>query len=286
MQFFYLFSLVVVASYAAALPQPAELSGKYSNNVDATLASGLEARSYQPVVDTQKDSAALVSLERRGNSQGSLGGNGESSTFLQSIISEFREPIVVSKLGCGALASMIEQVGDDLDDAPEDVKAVGAAIGGDTGDKLVEYFRKALYVSGKLKDWAEDIPEEMVALIKSNLSDEEYSEVESSLKEAYDELTANASEYLDGATDDLSDIEEEVDSANQEMKEIHGLFECTFNAYRIYFEVLQRQLNRFEEGEDICELLSYADTNLVNFSNSQQELYDEITQGLEAAPSE
>ncbi|KAH6575808.1 hypothetical protein BASA61_001923 [Batrachochytrium salamandrivorans] len=286
MQFFHLFSFVVVASYAAAFPQPAELSEKYSNNADITLASGLEARSYQPVVDTQKDSATLVSLERRGNSQGSLGGNGESSTFLQSIISEFREPIVVSKLGCGALASMIEQVGDDLDDAPEDVKAVGAAIGGDTGDKLVEYFRKALYVSGKLKDWAEDIPEEMVALIKSNLSDEEYSEVESSLKEAYDELTANASEYLDGATDDLSDIEEEVDSANQEMKEIHGLFECTFNAYRIYFEVLQRQLNRFEEGEDICELLSYADTNLVNFSNSQQELYDEITQGLEAAPSE
>ncbi|KAH9246961.1 hypothetical protein BASA84_001544 [Batrachochytrium salamandrivorans] len=286
MQFFYLFSLVVVASYAAALPQPAELSGKYSNNVDATLASGLEARSYQPVVDTQKDSAALVSLERRGNSQGSLGGNGESSTFLQSIISEFKEPIVISELGCGALASMIEQVGDDLDDAPEDVKAVGAAIGGDTGDKLVEYFRKALYVSEKLKDWAEDIPEEIVALIKSNLSDEEYSEVESSLKEAYDELTANASEYLDDATGDLSDIEEEVDSANQEMKEIHGLFKCTFNAYRIYFEVLQRQLNRFEDGGDICELLSYADTNLVNFSNSQQELYDEITQGLEAAPSE
>ncbi|KAH6579328.1 hypothetical protein BASA60_003328 [Batrachochytrium salamandrivorans] len=43
MQFFYLFSFVVAASYAVALPQPAELSEKYSNNVDATLASGLEA---------------------------------------------------------------------------------------------------------------------------------------------------------------------------------------------------------------------------------------------------
>ncbi|KAH6589004.1 hypothetical protein BASA50_010332, partial [Batrachochytrium salamandrivorans] len=48
MQFFHLFSLVVVASYAAAHPQPAGLSEKHSNNADATLASGLEARSYQP----------------------------------------------------------------------------------------------------------------------------------------------------------------------------------------------------------------------------------------------
>ncbi|KAH6561032.1 hypothetical protein BASA60_000116 [Batrachochytrium salamandrivorans] len=41
-------------------PQPAELSGKYSNNVDATLASGLEARSYQPGLNSHKDSATLV----------------------------------------------------------------------------------------------------------------------------------------------------------------------------------------------------------------------------------
>ncbi|KAH6596995.1 hypothetical protein BASA50_004753 [Batrachochytrium salamandrivorans] len=71
MQFFRLFSFVVVASYAAALPQPAELSDKYSNSVDITLASGLEARSYQPVLDSHKDSATLMSLERRDNSGGS-----------------------------------------------------------------------------------------------------------------------------------------------------------------------------------------------------------------------
>ncbi|KAH6601547.1 hypothetical protein BASA61_001926 [Batrachochytrium salamandrivorans] len=65
MQFFYLLSFVVVASYAAALPQPAELSEQYSNNVDTTLASILKARSYQPVSNSQKDSATLVSLERR-----------------------------------------------------------------------------------------------------------------------------------------------------------------------------------------------------------------------------
>ncbi|KAH9245698.1 hypothetical protein BASA83_001512 [Batrachochytrium salamandrivorans] len=65
MQFLCLFSFVVVASYAAALPQPAELSGKYPSNVNNDLASGLEARSYQPVVDTLTDSVALMSLKRR-----------------------------------------------------------------------------------------------------------------------------------------------------------------------------------------------------------------------------
>ncbi|KAH9245688.1 hypothetical protein BASA81_016824 [Batrachochytrium salamandrivorans] len=64
-----MFSFVVAVSYAAALPQPAELSEKYSNNADATLASGLEARSYQPGLNSYKESATLTSLERRDDSK-------------------------------------------------------------------------------------------------------------------------------------------------------------------------------------------------------------------------
>ncbi|KAH6583737.1 hypothetical protein BASA60_001304 [Batrachochytrium salamandrivorans] len=70
MQFFHLFSFVVVASYAAALPQPAGLSEKYSNNVDTNLASGLEARSYQPGLNSQKNSATLTLLKRQDDSEG------------------------------------------------------------------------------------------------------------------------------------------------------------------------------------------------------------------------
>ncbi|KAH6599630.1 hypothetical protein BASA50_002973 [Batrachochytrium salamandrivorans] len=78
MQLFHLFSFVVVASYAAALPQPAGLSEKYSSNVDTNLASGLEARSYQPVLNSQKNPATLMSLERRANS-----GSGSSPSFVK-----------------------------------------------------------------------------------------------------------------------------------------------------------------------------------------------------------
>ncbi|KAH6583378.1 hypothetical protein BASA50_010400 [Batrachochytrium salamandrivorans] len=68
MQFFHLFSFVVAASYAAALPQPEGLSEKYSDSVDTNLASGLEARSYQPGLNFQKNSATLTLLKRRDNS--------------------------------------------------------------------------------------------------------------------------------------------------------------------------------------------------------------------------
>ncbi|KAH9250041.1 hypothetical protein BASA81_012174 [Batrachochytrium salamandrivorans] len=80
MQFFYLFSFVVVASYAAALPQPAGLSEKHSNNVDTTLTSGLEARSYQPGLNSYKESVTLMSLKRRADSEGSSGDNSEGSS--------------------------------------------------------------------------------------------------------------------------------------------------------------------------------------------------------------
>ncbi|KAH6580751.1 hypothetical protein BASA60_002756 [Batrachochytrium salamandrivorans] len=68
MQFFHLFSFVVAASYAAALPQPAGLSEKYSNNVDTNLVSILSARSYQPGLNSYKELATSTLIKRRGDS--------------------------------------------------------------------------------------------------------------------------------------------------------------------------------------------------------------------------
>ncbi|KAH9271138.1 hypothetical protein BASA83_006682 [Batrachochytrium salamandrivorans] len=51
------------AAHAAALPQPAGRSEQYSNSVDATLASGLEAKSYQPESNSYKESITLVVTE-------------------------------------------------------------------------------------------------------------------------------------------------------------------------------------------------------------------------------
>ncbi|KAH9255671.1 hypothetical protein BASA81_006277 [Batrachochytrium salamandrivorans] len=71
MQFFHLFSFVVAVSYAAVLPQPGGLSEKHSNNVDTNLVSILEARSYQPGLNSYKELATSTLLKRQDDSEGS-----------------------------------------------------------------------------------------------------------------------------------------------------------------------------------------------------------------------
>ncbi|KAH9268310.1 hypothetical protein BASA83_009472 [Batrachochytrium salamandrivorans] len=108
MQFLHLFSFVVAASYAAALPQPAGLSEKYSNNVDNNLVSGLEARSYQPGLNTREDSATLVLLKRQDDS-GSDSSSPPATTPEKIVGKDFTEDDVSSE----NLASTIDKVTDD-----------------------------------------------------------------------------------------------------------------------------------------------------------------------------
>ncbi|KAH9263864.1 hypothetical protein BASA83_012709 [Batrachochytrium salamandrivorans] len=95
------------ASYAAALPQPAELSEKYSNNVDTTLAYGLEARSYQPGSNSHKESATLMSLERRGGS-----GSRQPPSFPPVPKREYRIPFTNNDVSSENLAFIIGKVRD------------------------------------------------------------------------------------------------------------------------------------------------------------------------------
>ncbi|KAH6582103.1 hypothetical protein BASA61_008675 [Batrachochytrium salamandrivorans] len=79
----------------------------------------------------------------------------------------------------------------------------GAVVGGDAGDALVEYLDSTRH---------------------SGLGDEEYANVEPSLKEAKDKLAADVSDNLQQVTDALSAIGENTGSAKQEMETIHASF--------------------------------------------------------------
>ncbi|KAH9247581.1 hypothetical protein BASA81_014798 [Batrachochytrium salamandrivorans] len=278
MQFFHLFSFVVVASTAAALPQPAGLSEKYSNNADATLASGLEARSYQPGSNSQTGSATLVSLKRRDNS-----GSGSSplpATTPKRIVWEINTPLDKAELGALLLSSKIEEVKNNHADVPKNVKAAGKAIGGITENLLLAYFQNALYVTNSLKDWVGNTGEDIVAVIKSGLGDAEYSKVESSLKEADEKLTDRANGYLRLVNTALSHIEKDVSTAKQRMETIHVSFIYLFESYTDYFEKLGLQLKKFDAGKNIRKSLSGADASLVDFNRSQRDLYDDIKDKL------
>ncbi|KAH6563793.1 hypothetical protein BASA60_010570 [Batrachochytrium salamandrivorans] len=237
MQFLCLFSFVVVASYAAALPQPAELSGKYPSNVNNDLASGLEARSYQPVVDTLTDSVALMSLKRRddGSKQpprtssratskggdslskggGSLSKGGDSLskggdksseeddddsgqapvTFSRATSGEDDESgtspstdttskkdtgrsqtrLEKAEQGTFMLSSTISGVGDGPDNVPRNVKAAGKARSGPTGESLIAYLSRALFVSDKLKDWVNKVGSYAILVVYDSFGHTDYS---------------------------------------------------------------------------------------------------------------
>ncbi|KAH6595550.1 hypothetical protein BASA50_005759 [Batrachochytrium salamandrivorans] len=320
MQFFHLVPFVVVASYAAALPQPAGLSDKYSNNVDTNLASGLETRSYQPAFNSQKGSATLVSLKRRDDSEDDsefddsdddfdddfddddedddfdddFGDNYEDDydedydedSELENIKFEFESPLDEVEYFSRLISFLTERSEDDHFNVPENVKTAGAAVSGDTGDLLVKYLETALYLSGHLKTWAEESGKGLDIFIRSVLGDEEYSKVEPSLKEAKEKLIANADDNRKEVADALLVIGEKTGSDKQEMETIHASFGRVFDACRVYLGVLNPQLDKFKAGKLIHGHLSDADKNLVEFSQNQQKLYDEITQGLKDTPSE
>ncbi|KAH6592645.1 hypothetical protein BASA50_007933 [Batrachochytrium salamandrivorans] len=151
MQFFHLLSFVGVASYAAALPQPAGLSEKYSNNVDITLASILKARSYQPVLDTREDLPTLMSLERRADSAGSPRVNSGSGTPpLSTLDYEEAKKLIYSlfeksDFSFANIASTIDNVGDGFAELSENGEKVGNKIGGTAGDLLAKYVRRNTY---------------------------------------------------------------------------------------------------------------------------------------------
>ncbi|KAH9249944.1 hypothetical protein BASA81_012248 [Batrachochytrium salamandrivorans] len=229
----------------------------FRTNLDIcdTTASGLEARSYQPELNSQRDSATLVSLERRGSYE-------ESSR-------KYRKNLELI-----------------LADVPENVIAAGAAVDGDTGNSLVEYVQKSLQVTDILKEWVEATGESLVAVIKAGLDGKEYSKVESLLKDAGEKLAADASYNLQQVTAALLNIQGKVDSVKLEVDAVQQAFGRTFDAYKLYFATLQPQLARFETGKDLNRHLSVGVESLVEFSLKQEELHAEIMEKLETAPSQ
>ncbi|KAH9245769.1 hypothetical protein BASA81_016734 [Batrachochytrium salamandrivorans] len=158
MQFFYLFSLVVASSYAVALPQPAGLSAKHSNNVDTDLAFGLEARSYQPGFNPQKDSATLVSLKRRDDSEGSVGDNSGSDSSpppATALKKTFSAPLTEDDVTTINLASTIDKFEDNVSNLFINGEKVGKKMNNHAGDLLSTYLRMSVYVSIALRNWAE-----------------------------------------------------------------------------------------------------------------------------------
>ncbi|KAH6560841.1 hypothetical protein BASA50_007414 [Batrachochytrium salamandrivorans] len=275
MQFFHLLSFVVVASYAAALPQPAGLSEKYSNSVDTTLASGLEARSYQPGLNSYKESAVLTSLKRRDDSE--LDSTQPIVTIFEKTVKYFFSD---SDLSSKNLSSTIDRVGDGDFVFFENGELAGNKIGGTIGNMMGKYFRRATYVSTVLRNWSHKVAPDIVKFIKSSLGDEEYSKVEPGWLKTSRKLGFDFDEEVNEVIAATKNILEEVGFVIENIQRIDKSFQRTFDNRRRFILNLSELLGKFGAGKVIQEYLADVAESVARFCRKQEAIYDVIIHGF------
>ncbi|KAH6598313.1 hypothetical protein BASA61_002899 [Batrachochytrium salamandrivorans] len=276
MQFFYLLSFVAVVSHAAALPQPAGLFEKYSNDVDTNSASGLEARSYQPGLNSHKDSATLVSLKRRDDSDGSSGENSGSDSFLPSTSGPnepFKSPFTDSNVSSMNLASTIDNVGDGVLNLYKDGEKVRQKISGPVGDIVTKYIRRNAYVNVALRHWVHESVPGILDKIKSLWGDIEYSRFEPDLTKEMKQWENEFRARLNAIVDATTNILEDVGSITENLQTIGRSFDRTLFNRRLLIWKLIRLLRLFESSKALLGYLGDIVESSAEFLSEQQSIY-------------
>ncbi|KAH6575384.1 hypothetical protein BASA50_006187 [Batrachochytrium salamandrivorans] len=292
MQLFYLFSFAVVASYAAALPQPAGLSEKYSNDVDATLVSGLEARSYQPVLDTREDSPTLMSLERRADSAGSSKGNFLFGIPPLSTLSpeEARKLIYSlfkpSDFSFENIASTIDNVGDGFAELSENGEKVKTKIVGTAGNLLSLYLRKATYVTLSLTVLASRGLSATFSFLQSTETPAKLPDAISAFISTFDESMDKAAKKEKESNDSIVNILKDTGTV---LWDVEAAIESFVEAVDIlvkFFGAIRTLMSKSESGRTIYDDISNMMESIAKFTEEQENLYDEIITALEDESSQ
>ncbi|KAH6577679.1 hypothetical protein BASA60_003941 [Batrachochytrium salamandrivorans] len=165
-------------------------------------------------------------------------------------------------------------------DVPENAAEVGAAIGGNTGNLLVEYLRNALYATDYLVAWIGYNGASFLAAIKAGLDDKEYAKVEPLLKKTGEKVAADASVDLKKVTDALLAIKQNPALAKPKFDVIHATLERVLESHRMYFDMILTQLERFEDGKIINAYFYFGISRTAKFIKSQKKVYDSIRKEL------
>ncbi|KAH9266492.1 hypothetical protein BASA84_001129 [Batrachochytrium salamandrivorans] len=262
MHFFYLLSFVVVASYAAALPQPAGLSGKYSNNADANLASILEARSYQPGFNPQKNSATLMSLERRAGSAGSSRVNSGFNVPPLSTLSSEEAKVLINSLfkkdafSFSNISSTIKNVGDGIAELSENGEKVKTKIVGTAGGLLAKYLSRNTYVSVALIVSATRGLNTIASFIESTTTPDDFYKVFSDFLDTFTELITAADKKEKESNDLIVDILKGTGTVLRNVEAaIKLLVDAVASSVKI-FDAMKTLIGRLESGRTIYDEIS------------------------------
>ncbi|KAH6581202.1 hypothetical protein BASA60_002586 [Batrachochytrium salamandrivorans] len=286
MHFFYLLSFAVVASYAAAFPQPAGLSEQYLNSVDVDLVSGLEARSYQPVSNSHKDSDTLVLLKRQANSGGSSGGRIVFGTAPISYLSvKEADKLIDSVFKPGAfsfanISSTIDNVGDGNAEISENGEKVVTRIVGPAGGLLAKYLRRSTYVNLALTLLTGGGLRAMIDAIVSVTPPAEVSKaVLDFSRETMESITG--ADTKEAESDDLiANILKDTGAVRQKVEAAIKLLVETVVILLKPFNTLEALISKSEKAKVLYDQISTMMNSLTKFTEEQKKIYDELMQAL------
>ncbi|KAH6575760.1 hypothetical protein BASA62_001767 [Batrachochytrium salamandrivorans] len=239
---------LVSALTTSALPQPAGLSKRHSNNANTNSASGLEARSYQPGSNSYKESATFVSLERRDDFWGPPGGNDGSDT----------PPPPGSKLEWLLVAL--------------------------AGDMLAKYIRKADYVDTALNRWMGIERKNIIDAIKLAMGEAEFSKIAEHFFMTLAALGAEVYINERDAVIAISNIVNHIKTPIQNVETMNALFNVALN---IRMQLVDKLRSRLEGSEVVKVLYGYLSklvASIKKFITDQQGFYEEIIKALKAPP--
>ncbi|KAH6568142.1 hypothetical protein BASA60_008756 [Batrachochytrium salamandrivorans] len=252
-------------------PSPSQQSYLKStrHSVDTTLASGLEARSYQPGLNSYKDSPTLISLERRDDSEGS-----------SKEIVDLTHPLRLTRL-LTILRDRLEKIVD-LTHPLHLTRLL--TILRDCQKKIVN-LTHLVHLTRLLKmESASPLSGAIIiAFIKSNLGEDEYFKIKPHLPNIAQGLEDESDAGYTAINDTTSRILEDNGSVTENFQNINRSFRRTFDSRWELLGVLRLQLNRFKAGNTLEVQLNGVAASLYRFYIEQQKLYKEIMEKLKAA---
>ncbi|KAH6583082.1 hypothetical protein BASA61_008174 [Batrachochytrium salamandrivorans] len=165
-------------------------------------------------------------------------------------------------------------------------KKLEMAIGGDAGDMLAKYLRRATYVNVALECWSHKSVRVILNSIKSDLGDNEYSKIIPEFTKEYkvleSEIRAESNAILDGTKNILND----VGSVTDNFQNIDGSFERIINRRMKLLWMLRSLLNSSKADETLQGYVSDIIESVGEFLKEQFRVYVRTIEELEAASSQ
>ncbi|KAH6560559.1 hypothetical protein BASA62_010392 [Batrachochytrium salamandrivorans] len=271
-------------------PQPAGLSEQYSNSVDITLMSILEARSYQPVSNTREDSDTLMSLERRDDSEKSSGGRIVFGTSPISKLSVKEAEKLIDRvfkqgdLSFANISSTIDNVGDGNAEISENGEKVVTKIVGPAGGLLAKYLRRSTFVNLALTLLTGREGKTIFDAIESVTPPAEFPKVVLDFSRAVVESVTGADTKEAKSDDLILNILKDTGAVVQDVEAAIKLLVDTVVILLKPFDTLKTLMSKSEKVKILYDQISSMMESLTKFTAEQKKLHDEIINELKAAP--